>query len=154
MIFLCRDAQYRMDEKFFALRLCECFIKIVFMKKGFIALSTVFILLVVTVSIVSTVTVLSIGESRAGHALFQGENTLRFSEGCAEDALLHVRNDESYAGGDLARPDGVCEIIASHDGSSWTIEVGPVSAEYVRRIRILCERNVSGITVTSWQEIE
>lgn len=124
------------------------------MKKGFVALSTVLILLVVTVSIVSTVTALSIDESKAGYALSQGENALRFSEGCAEEALLHVRNDENYAGGDIVRPGGVCRIDASHEGVSWTIEVGPVSAEYVRRIRILCERSASGITVTSWQEIE
>lgn len=123
------------------------------MKKGFIAMTTVLILSVVVVTIVTTVSLLSIGESQSAFALMKGEDALQFSEGCAEDALQRIRADESYAGGTFSRPEGMCVIGVSQEGNTWTITAYSDTADYMRNIQVVFERTVTGIVLTSWREM-
>ena len=60
---------------------------------GFIAISTVLILVSVVVAIGTTVTLLSIDEARSGLILFQGEDNLDFVEGCVDDVMLKIRSN-------------------------------------------------------------
>lgn len=123
-------------------------------QQGFIAISTVMILLVVTLAIATSVTLLAIGEMQSAFAVTQGEDTLQFVEGCMEDALLKIRNDVNYAGGTITRPEGSCLItIVSVVGNIWTIRATNQSLAYKRTIEVICDRGSAGITLTSWLEI-
>lgn len=123
------------------------------MTKGFVAISTVLILLVVVVSIVTTVSLLSIGETQSAFAVVKGESSLQFTEGCVEDVLLRVRSDESYASGTLSYPDGLCTVDISREGDVWTLNVRSNAVDYVRNIRVVFIRAVTGVTLISWKEI-
>ncbi|MDD5083955.1 MAG: hypothetical protein PHT88_03420 [Candidatus Moranbacteria bacterium] len=123
------------------------------MNKGFIAMTTVLILSVAMVAIMTTVSLLSIGESQSGFALMKGEGALQFSEGCAEDALLRIRADEAYIGGTFSHPEGECTADIASDGSIKTITVRSNAVDYSRSISIMLERTVTGITLISWHEI-
>jgi hypothetical protein len=128
-------------------------------QQGFIALTTVLLLLAVTVGIAVSVTYSTIGEAQSGLTLFKGEENLHFIEGCAEDALLKARSSSTF--GDptgtpvtITRPEGTCSVtVASKAGVTWTMNVTTSATTYKRTVQIIFNRNTTGITLTSWKEI-
>lgn len=122
--------------------------------KGFAAITTVLILASVVVSIAITVSMLSIGEAQSGLALFKGEDNLNFVEGCVEDYMLKIRADAGFAGGDISMPDGkICKITINSGNPNWDIIVTEKTTADQRNIRVVFVRGVSGITLTSWKEV-
>jgi hypothetical protein len=119
-------------------------------QEGFIA---------VTVGIAVSVTYASIGEAQSGLTLFKGEENLHFVEGCAEDALLKARSSSTF--GDpagtpvtITRPEGTCSVtVNSKVGTTWTMDVTSSTTTYKKTIRIIFNRNTTGISLTSWKEI-
>lgn len=124
-------------------------------QKGYIALITVLIVMAVVLTATSTLALLAIGEAQSGFALFQGENTLQFVEGCTEDALLKIRANSSLSGTFLiTRPEGTCSVtIASVVGARWVVTITTQDTKYVRSIQIVFDRNPTGISLVSWKEI-
>lgn len=122
------------------------------MKPGYIATSTVLVLMVVVITIVTTVSLLGIGEIQGSLALTKGETALFLVEGCMESALLNVKNNVNYSGGNITLPEGTCSITTSNNGSVWTITATNTAADYVRTIQTVSTRSGQGMTLTSWQE--
>lgn len=133
------------------------------MQKGYIATLTVLIVMAVVVVSATTVTYLSIGEAQSGFALFKGEDTLTFVEGCAEDALLKARANPSF--GDpvgtpvaITRPEGSCAIkVISKVGNptvTWTMraQTDTSTTKYNRIIEVVFNRASTGISLISWKE--
>jgi hypothetical protein len=123
------------------------------MQKGYIALATIIIITAVVLAISSTVAFLAIGEAQSGLALFKGEDAITFSEGCMNDALLKARSDANYTGGNITRPEGTCIITVSKAGNLWTLTATTSVTTYKRTIQAIINRQSTGITLTSWQEI-
>lgn len=127
------------------------------MEKGFIALSTVLVIMSVVVAVVMTVALLSIGEAQSSLAIYLGEDNLAAVEGCVEDVMLKIRADQTYSGTTISRPDGVnCSITYNPGGSGptdWDLTITTNTTSYQRKIRAILTRNPTGITLTSWQEI-
>jgi len=117
----------------------------------------------VVLATVSTVTFLSIGEAQSGFALFKGEDTLTFVEGCAEDAMLKARADPNFGpvGSEvtITRPEGSCKIkVISKDAISpftWDMKVqtDTTVTKYNRIIEVFFNRTPTVITLTSWKEV-
>lgn len=121
--------------------------------KGYIAIITVLIILIVMSAIVTTVSLSSIGELQSSWSQTKGEDALSFVESCAEDALLKAKASDSYNGGNITRPEGVCSVtITSKVGSTWTMVVTTTASDYKRTIEVIFNRG-SFLTITSWQEI-
>lgn len=123
--------------------------------KGFIAITTILIISAVTLGIATTVALTSIGEGQASFALTKGENTLAFVEGCAEDALLKIRSNASYANPGpalITRPEGTCSVNVV-SGSPNTATITTQDPVYKRTIQILYTRSASGVVISSWKEI-
>lgn len=124
------------------------------MQKGYIATLTVLIVMAVVLTTATTITYLSIGEAQSGFALFKGEDTLTFVEGCTEDALLKASNNLIYNGGTITRPEGTCIIVVdSKVGDTWTMTITTTATTYKRNIQIVFDRLSTGISLTSWKEI-
>lgn len=135
------------------------------MQKGFIAITTVLILMAVVIGVASTVAFLSIGEAQSGFALFKGEDTLTFVEGCTEDALLKARASSTFGdpvGSEVTIiHEGVsCKIkVISKTGSetvTWTMrmQTDTVVTKYNRIIEVVFTRSSTGITaLTNWKEV-
>jgi len=134
------------------------------MERGYIALTTVLIVMSVVLTTVSTVALLAIGEGQSGFSLFKGEETLTFVEGCAEDALLKARASGTF--GDpvgtpvtVTRPEGSCIItVLSKVGNptvTWTMRVQADTAttKYNRIIEVVFNKSATGITLSTWKEI-
>lgn len=124
-------------------------------QKGYIAIMTVLILSVVLLAAASTVALLAIGEAQSAFALFKGEDSLQFVEGCTDDALLKARSDINYNGGNITRPEGTCVITSpiTKAGNEWTMTVSTNDTKYRRTVQVVFNRLSTGITLISWREI-
>ncbi|SRR6266568_2898022 len=122
-------------------------------QKGFIAISMVIILVAVVIAIATTVALLSIGEAESALTLTNGESTLNFVEGCAEDALLKARANTAYTGGNITRPEGTCSVSVSKAGSTWTLTMSTTATTHVRTIQVVITQDGYGDTISSWREI-
>jgi len=121
-------------------------------QRGYIATSAVLVLMVVVLTIVTTVSLLSIGEAQGSLALTKGEEALSFVEGCVEDAILKTKASPTYNGGNITRPEGTCTVTVSKAGNVWTETISTTDTAYKRTVRVVFTRT-SSITLTSWQEI-
>lgn len=118
---------------------------------GYVAISVVLILTAVVLGIMITVAQLGVGEGQVSLALSKGEDTLNFTEGCMEDALLKIRSNASYAGGTITRPEGTCSITVSQAGSTYTVTATTTATTYKRTIQAVAIRSTS-MSLTSWKE--
>src|ERR1700733_9419895 len=121
-------------------------------KQGYIALTTVILLSAVIILITTETSLLAIGQAQSSYALFNGENTLTFVEGCMEDALLKSQASATYSGGTITRPEGTCTIIITKNVNIWTITATTPNINYHRTIQAIITRSTS-LTLTSWKEL-
>lgn len=119
---------------------------------GYIALTTVILLSAVIILITTATSLLAIGEAQSSFALFNGENTLTFVEGCMEDALLKSQASATYSGGTITRPEGTCIITVTKNVNVWTITATTTATPYTRTIQAIITRSTS-LTLTSWKEL-
>lgn len=120
---------------------------------GFIAITSIMLIAAVVLAISITVSLLAIGEGQASLALYQGETTLSFVEGCVEDGLNKARLSSSYNGGNITRPEGICTISISKIGNDWTMTTSTTETKYVRTIQTIFTRATTDITLSSWKEL-
>lgn len=124
--------------------------------KGYIALSTVLIILVVIIAIVLTTTYTALNEAQSGLALYQGEDNLQGVEGCVEDVMLKIRSSPVVVAS-VTRPEGTCNISYTASGpTNWDINVtfqSTANTNIQRTVNVNFTRNPTGITLNSWNEI-
>jgi hypothetical protein len=120
---------------------------------GYIALITVLIISAVALAIATTVSFLSLGEAQASFATYKGEDILQFVEGCMEDALIKSWASNSYAGGNITRPEGTCNVTVSKSGTTWTLAATNSTIQYKRTIQTIITRSKTNITIQSWKEL-
>lgn len=122
-------------------------------ERGYIALTTVLVVMVVVIATVTTATYLSIGEAQSGLALLKGEDNLSFVEGCVEDVMLKIRSNSLYNAATISRPEGTCTITYNSGGpTNWDLLVSSQTTNYKRSINVVFVKNPTGITLTSWRE--
>jgi len=127
--------------------------------KGFIAISSVVIILAVILGLTLVMSYNAIGEAQSGLAVYQGEQNFHGAEGCVEDVMLKIRSNSTYNSTSFTRPEGSCTIFYNAGGGgpiNWDLTVtfqSVVSTAMTRRINVLFTRGTSGITLTSWNEI-
>jgi hypothetical protein len=122
-------------------------------KKGYVAILVVLIIAAVGLLLATTMSLIGAGGVQAASSLTQGEQSLDFTEGCAEDALIKLWASASYAGGNITRPEGTCTITVASSSNIWTITAGTTATSYARTVQVVVTRGTTNLTVTSWQEI-
>ena len=130
-------------------------------QQGFMAFSLILLISAVVLVIVTTVSLVSIGEMQASMGLYYGEDTLDLVEGCAEDAMMKINLNASYTGGSITRPEGTCNVTINSGDPNWDITVSAdhssqssvIEKQFQRNIRVTFTRSGSVITMTSWREI-
>lgn len=120
--------------------------------KGFIVISTVFVLLAVALALGTTVTILSVSNAQTSYELSEGANARSLLDGCVEDVLLFSRANNSYAGGTLTRPEGTCAASLSKVGNRWTATVR-TNGEYDHAAEVVFDRTGSGVRLVSWHAV-
>lgn len=122
-------------------------------QKGYIAIASVLVIAAVVTLIGVTVSLSAISEAQVSFSNVQGDESLDFVEGCAEDALLHLSKRNTLPA-TISLPAGSCTIITeSRVGNDWTFTVSGIFSNYSKNLRIQANRG-STVNITSWQEIE
>jgi hypothetical protein len=122
-------------------------------EKGVVAILVVLMIAAAGILLATTMSLGGIGGAQSSVSLVQGEQTLDFVEGCAEDALLNVWQNANYAGGNIARPEGTCTVGVSTSTNVYTLTVGTIAASYARTIKVVVTRGATNLILSSWQEI-
>lgn len=120
--------------------------------KGYIAITSILIILAVVLTIGTTVSLISINNIQASLTDQKGEEALAIVEGCAEDALLRLNNNNSIPV-TITLPEGNCNITnISNVGNDWTFTVSTTILNYSKSLQISATRT-NTVQVTSWMEI-
>jgi hypothetical protein len=121
-------------------------------KKGYIAITSILVILAVVLTVGTTVSLLSVNNIQASLTDQKGEEALALVEGCAEDALLRLNNNNSIPGS-ISLPEGNCNITnISNVGNDWTFTVSATILSYTKSLQINATRT-NTVQVTSWLEI-
>ncbi len=123
------------------------------MQKGFVAVTTVLVIVSVILAVSTSIALLSVGEAQSSLVLFKGEDNLTLIEGCVEDMMLKVRSNSSFASGTISRPEGTCTITVNAGNPNWDVTVTSQTTTYQRKIQVKFTKGSSGLTLTSWKEI-
>jgi len=126
------------------------------MKKGYMAIVTVLVLLAVTAGIASTLTFFSLDKAQGEDALSKGQQALYFSESCAEEGMLrtiHATDPTTYAGDTFTIPQGECDVMVTDDNGAYTLHaVGGKNGHYVRGVAVEFALDIDKLRVTDWKE--
>lgn len=128
----------------------------IIMNQGYIALISILIISSLLAIIASSASLISISESKTGLKESQSWEAFYLATACAEDALMKLKEDINYPGGEtLTFESGTC-YIAFVEGTGENNRVvktsGTVLAQ-IRKIRIEIEQINPEMAIKSWQEV-
>jgi hypothetical protein len=83
--------------------------------------------------------------------LFQSEQVFIKTDGCAEDALIRLNRDDSYAGGSYNVDDVNCTIVVTGLGDERNLNVIGESDYYTHDLSIDV-RLAPDFAITNWNE--
>ena len=117
-------------------------------------------LLVIIVIVSMSMLVLSLGASLMGLGELEmstisndAHATQTHADGCAEEALVRLRDNEAYPGGSFTYDDGSCAVSVSSSGSNRTLFVTSTRGVYVHALQLEAVHNGNTITVTTWDDL-
>jgi len=119
--------------------------------KGFIAISSVLIILTVVTAMSLSVTMLSVGEGQGSFAQTKGRTNLSFIDSCVNDALLKLWASSTYTGGNVTYPTGTCVITVLESGGVYTITVTTNDTTYKKTVTLTATRTTT-VNITSYIE--
>lgn len=120
-------------------------------KSGYIALSTVLVILAVIVVVGVSVSLTSINELQTSFGSKQSVSSLDIVEACVEDVLLSINESDSVSGV-ITLPEGTCTAtVNSHVGGDWDVTVSSTNDGYARSVRVEASRGGT-VSITNWKE--
>lgn len=125
-------------------------------RPGYILLVSVLIVGAVMSATAFTLMLLGLGAELSGAAIADSAQAYENAQSCAEHALLSLRSDLAYDGGDTVdMPNGDCVIEAVGGGGNFdrTICVEGTMARSVRRMEIVVHRVLPETAIRSWEEV-
>jgi hypothetical protein len=121
-------------------------------EKGYIAIASMLVILLVVTIIVTSVSLLSINDIQSALSGKKGNESLFIVEGCVENALIKL-NKDNLVPSSIVTPNGTCSVtINSQVGNNWTLTVGSQSNGYTKNVQVTAIRDAT-ITVSSWKEL-
>ncbi|MBP7842672.1 hypothetical protein KA017_01575 [Candidatus Woesebacteria bacterium] len=126
-------------------------------KNGFIAFTSLLVVSAVILTIALSIPLLAVTQANTSLGTAKGAEALKLAEGCADEALLRLRDSVTYTGGTLTYGGGSCTIAVSGSGSDRTIDIDAtvsVPPDYVKHLQITVKRTGNSINILTWQEVE
>ena len=120
-------------------------------EKGYIAVTLILIVISVVFVIGTSVSVLSINDIQMSLANKNGLDALNIVEGCVENSLLNLNEDNNIPSS-ISLPEGNCSVtINSQNGDDWDFTVQTTIKSYSKSIRVNATR-ATNVLVTAWKE--
>ena len=121
-------------------------------QNGYIALSSVLVLLVVTIIITVSASYLAIDTGIIALSAEQSSTAFTLAESCAAEALLQI-NENNALPSTISFPEGSCNVTEhSHTGNDWDFSTQANVGTNTEEIRIAASRTTT-VTITNWQRI-
>src|SRR3989338_6758105 len=100
---------------------------------------------------VTLISVLSINDIQMSLANKNGLDALNIVEGCVENSLLNLNEDNNIPSS-ISLPEGNCSVtINSQNGNDWDFTVQTTIKSYSKSIRVNATR-ATNVLVTAWTE--
>lgn len=125
-------------------------------QKGYILLIGIVLIGAIASLILTSLMLLGISSSHVSLSVEQASKALAASHGCAEYALLKLRQSPSYAGNETLTIGGdTCEVlpIGGIGNNNRLICSEGRSGDSVRRMEIVVGQVLPETTIYSWQEV-
>lgn len=119
------------------------------MKRGYIALTAILIILAVTLTVAMSANLLSIDSGTTDLALTTGKVAFGAAEACIEEALIQLRSDANYLGSNLNLDDASCTMTVTGTGAERTIDATGVAERATQTISVRVELNPT-FSIISW----
>lgn len=125
-------------------------------QKGYIALIAILIIIAVTLAVGLSMGLLGIGETQAGLTGEQSRQSFQLANGCLEEAILRIKKDNNYEGGNLNIKEGSCNITVGRgpkQGNPFTINIQANVNNYIRKIEAQIDTQKEPVKLIYWKEI-
>jgi len=127
-------------------------INLQFNHRGFVALITVSIVFVIALIVGLSVSWLSINEVMMGFAKTKSSQAYYLANLCAEEALMKLKEDINYPGGEIIEiREGNCQILPIE--GSWIIKVLSSFQNQTKKIKIVVSQVNPKMVIESWQQV-
>ena len=127
-----------------------------FKQSGAIALISLLIIAAVTLAIGLSLNLLGLDEMRMGFRESKSSQAFHVAESCLEEALMRLKRDANYTGGNLSIGNGSCNIVITVNGTQRTITATGTVDQLMRKIQttvnVLNNGTTFGNETISWQE--
>jgi hypothetical protein len=121
-------------------------------KKGFVALITLLILFLISVSLGIGLGFRSISRSKTALSIFYSSRAFYLANLCAEEALMKLKENIYYSGGEtISLNEGSCEILPIK--GNWTIKTIGNFKNHTKRVKIIVNQVNPEISIQFWQEV-
>lgn len=123
--------------------------------QGYIAFSSLLVISAVVLAVSVSVALQGVTESQASLTYKKGQESLVAANGCVEEALIRLRDNVNYTGGNLSLGNSTCVIGLSGVGADRTIVVTSTISDppdYVKHLQITVKRAGNSVNILSWSE--
>ena len=120
--------------------------------EGFIALTTILIILAVSLIVGLSIALLSINEAMMGLKKTQSSQAYYLANLCAEQALMGLKEDINYPGNETIEIEGgSCQILPIE--GNWTIKTFANFQNQIKKIKMVVSQVNPQMLISSWQEV-
>lgn len=123
-------------------------------KKGFIALTSILIISAVGFLLVSSLAAFSISSSKITSSKEHSMDAVFIINGCVEDALLRIRDENFLGTNNLLFEKGSCDYnIVSTGAEGRVVEIESEVGLVKKRSKIIIDEINPKISISSWEEV-
>lgn len=118
---------------------------------GYIAISSVLVILAVVLTITITGSLLSIDGAQVALSENISQTSNQVVESCVNDILLELTNEATFSG-TVTLPEGSCTVnLDSQSGNNWVFSVTGTINSYDSTIQVDLDKTTE-LTINSWLE--
>ena len=120
---------------------------------GYIAISSVLVILAVVLTITLSVTLLSIDGAQVALSESQSRRAISFVESCVVDELIHLSNNDSLHSFTVL-PEGTCTVVEDYHAANtnnWLFTTTGSIDGFSRSIQVRATKT-NTIVINSWEE--
>ena len=118
---------------------------------GFIALTTVLLILAVVLMIGLSLSLLGISEAQMGLQKNQSSRAYYLANLCAEETLMELKENSGYTADETKDiEDGSCMILVE---GNWIVKVSANFQNQIRKMKIVISQLQPEMIVDSWEEV-
>ncbi|EKD33410.1 MAG: hypothetical protein ACD_76C00036G0003 [uncultured bacterium] len=123
-------------------------------RRGFASLATVVVIFFTALLLAISIQFIGLGQIQLGFSNVLSVQSQTLSDGCLSEALIRLKENQSYTGGTVTVGNDSCTIVVTGSGLTRTINTtGIVNNIIERRI----EANITFVgsrpTIDSWEEL-